>query len=690
MAYTKKLALLILLSLLILPACKAIQSVPIPPASLVPAIPSPTSPNLPTLPETSPATTSPTQAAEEKGTAVILEELGGYPCEDSEFTCVKLSAPLDHFNPKPDEVVDVVFAVLPATGMSKGMFVTAIGGPGGSGLASADSYTSAFDPSITENFDIVFFDQRGVSASGNLQCAQAAADFYRADWRANTPDEEAALLEAAQTFSDDCVAELSDTRLLPYLGTEQAVRDLELFRQTLQDRGSANAEKFWLYGESYGTQFAQTYAAAFPQHLAALMLDGTVDLTLSGVDYYRDQAKAFSDVLVDTLNACNADEACANDLGGDALLAYNQLAESLAEQPQEFDFPLPSGEFQERVYTLADLETATSGYLYSESARLIFLRSLAAFTTQENLAPLARMLYDSLLVDPVTLQAIPDPTYSDAVYYGVECMDYAYPGDTPQAAAEAYLRAGDTVDKSLPHFASIFYGDLPCAFWPVRTLDPARPDPLIAQSIPTLVLGATADPATPFNQGMQVFNRLADGYMVTKQGGPHIIYGRGDVCVDDLVTDFLVDGKTPSERETSCDGDFYDAYVPIAAADMQAYANPLEALEAVDNEIYYLPEYYYWDVETPTTVGCPFGGVLSFEVTDQGEALELQNCIFSEGFILSGTGTNDYENEVFTLSVSVSGRADGNLTYTRQADGSLKVTGVYAGNPVDLVKEAED
>ena len=66
--------------------------------------------------------------------------------------------------------------------------------------------------------------------------------------------------------------------LLPYLGTQHAVEELEPFRQLTGD------EKFWLYGESYGSQDAQTYAAMHEDHLAGLSLDGTVDLHSVGLN----------------------------------------------------------------------------------------------------------------------------------------------------------------------------------------------------------------------------------------------------------------------------------------------------------------------------------------------------------------------------------------------------------------------
>ena len=630
---------------------------------------------LPTAAPTIPA--SPTSIPQED-TESILERLGGTPCPDSDFTCVTLAVPLDHFN-TDSSTIDVVFGVLPASGERKGMFVTVTGGPGTAGLMSADSYTSAFDPSVTESFDIVFFDQRGAGQSGGLQCVEAAAKFYQADWDASTPSGEEAMTQHARTFADECMAEMGHADWLPYLGTDQAVEDLETFREVMGD------DKFWLYGESYGTQYAQTYAAAHPDRLAGLTLDGTVDLTLSGTDFLVGQAQAFNDVLNMTLNACNEDEYCAESMGGgDAISAYSRLAEALKLAPIAFAFPLPSESAVNRSFNFSDLETSAASYLYSENARMIFLRALAAYSRNEDLAPMARTLYDSLVVDPETLEPKIDPSYSDAVYYAVECRDYEYFSGTPEERAEAYLRAGDSLDSSLPSFASVFYGDLPCVFWLQDDAESQRPAPLVADGIPTLVLGATADPATPLSNGQSVFSNLADGYMVTETGGPHIIFGWGVSCVDDLVTAYLVDDQVPAERETTCEGEVISEFLPLAPLDAAEFANPLEALSSVDDELFYLPEYYYWDLETSTAIGCPFGGSFSFEATDAGESLELSSCAFSDGFVMNGRGVYDYNAGLFLLAVAVTGLEEGSLIYTRDADYVRTVQGTYAGEPVNL------
>jgi hypothetical protein len=143
----------------------------------------------------------------------------------------------------------------------------------------------------------------------------------------------------------------------------------------------------------------------------------------------------------------------------------------------------------------------------------------------------------------------------------------------------------------------------------------------------------------------------------------------------------MVEGERPSQRELTCEGEIASAYVPLAPADASDFADPLEAMESADNEIYYLPEYYYWDLTTPTTVGCPYGGTLAFEPSDIGEALTLTDCAFSDGFVMTGSGTYDYEQDVFNMDVQITGLAEGELVYERHGDGSVSVTGEYGGQP---------
>ena len=368
------------------------------------------------------ATPAPTATIARPATDQLLEDLDASLCPDSVFTCVTLDMPMNHFDAADERTIPVTFAVLPATGERLGAFVTATGGPGSSGIAVADSYTDALDPAIPESYDIVFFDQRGVAMSGGLSCPQAAGAYYRVDATTALGFDQEELTSAASTFADDCVVEMGDPEMLPYLGTDQVVEDLEVFRDTF------GYEQIVLYGESYGTQVSQTYAAAHGDRVARLILDGTVDLTLEAFDFFDEQATAFGDTLQSTLDYCAEDEFCASDLGVAPDEAYDQLLALLAEEPLTAQYPLPSGGFEERTFGLGDLEVVASGQMYSEDDRMMFLRALAAHSGRGDLVPLLRLLYLNLGIDAETEAVLEDPTYSDAIYYAVECLDYHYPG----------------------------------------------------------------------------------------------------------------------------------------------------------------------------------------------------------------------------------------------------------------------
>ncbi len=607
----------------------------------------------------------------------LLDALGGFECfEGSVFTCVTIEVPLDHFNPSDTRTLDVTFAVLPAAGARKGMFVTATGGPGYSGVSSADYYLSGFGEDILGAFDIVFFDQRGLLYSGDQNCPYAGSAFYQRDARGKTPAQEAALKQSAETFSTDCVNEVSDPSLLPYLGTKQAVEDLELFRQLVGD------EKFWLYGESYGTQYAQTYASTYSDHLAGLVLDGTVDLTLDGFQFYTEQAQAFSDVLTASLEACNDDEACRRDMLGNAVRSYDTLAKILEKGPVKFKFPLANGKFANRIFTLTNLELVAASQVYNESDRMMFVRALAAAASKLDMVPLARLLY--LGLDSQTLDVIIDPTYSEAVYYGVECQDYGYPGASPEDKANNYLATVDSFEFSIPRLASLIYADLPCAYWPNATTDLTRPDYLLANGVPTLVLGSTADPATPYGNGVSVYENLADGYLITQEFGPHVIFGRGNACPDELVVDFLVNDVVPAQRETVCGGYLIDPHAPLAPRFASVFGSPRNALSAMETEIYYLPEFYYWDGFTPTATGCNYGGVLGFQMNNAGTRVNfsLNKCAFTTNFIMTGTGFYNFENDRFVLDVTTTGRWKCNLRYDRRGE-TIKITGKCDGKKIN-------
>jgi pimeloyl-ACP methyl ester carboxylesterase len=613
--------------------------------------------------------------------AIAALQVTQRPCPDSIFTCVTLTVPRDHFGAPGGSTFRVTFAIHRATNAPrKGVFVTVTGGPGSSGIAAADSYTAAFDPRIAEDYDIVFFDQRGIGSSRSLQCPDAALAFYSFPGEpAQTRSQGNAYATAAKRFAHDCVAETgASSSQLRFFSTRQAVEDLELFRTWL------GAPKIDLYGESYGTQYAQTYAAAHPNRVRALYLDGPVDLTLTGIQYYTEDAHAFDTVLSMTLDTCSTTPECRSDVvGHDALAQYDALARRLRVAPRTYSFVTAHGGIVKRTFTIGDLETAAAGYVYSTYDRMLFSRALAQ-ASGGDLLPLARLASISVGQDPETLRPITDPSYSDAMYYAVECMDYNYRVGSPDASARAYLAAGAQAGIRDVRLGSVFYGDIPCAFWPVHPATSARPAPLVNTPYPVFVLASSTDPATPYAGALRIFGRLNDAYLIVQPGGPHVIFGRGNACPDDLVTTFLVDGQVPAGRRTFCDWAGVDSYVSIPAKTVAGYADALAAMTAVDDEINTNADYWNWDGSGTLRYGCLDGGWIAYVANDTGADLGLHDCAFSGDLPLSGGGVLDSTDGTFSLRVT--GPQGTSLAYTRDADGVRSVTGTWFGTPVSITR----
>ena len=636
-------------------------------------------------------TVAPTEGLTERQAgdmAALLQN--GFACEENpDFTCITLQVPLNHFDPSNSETLEVFFAIAPARGERYGMFVQAFpGGPGGEGISSGT--TSFFNDAILEHFDIVFFDQRGLGLSGPLACPEAyAADFlnYLTGFDQagveglDTPAEQQEAVDSARTYVEACVKEIGvDPAQLSYYGTAQVAEDLEFFRQAVGD------DKFWLYGVSYGTAVAQNYAAAHADHLAGMILDGTIDLTLTGEQGALDQEKAFDKVLVATLESCNADANCADAVDGDAVAAYDQLAETISKQPMEYDFRLPDGQVVKRTFTFNQLEYTTAYQMYSIVGRMLFLRALAA-AHAGNIVPMARLLYMQATLDPATFEYVGDSTFSDTMFFGVNCTDDTYFGGTEQERIAQTIQAGQASNGTVPRLDGGVYTGLYCAFWPSAPEEVVQQEPLTAEGVPTLILNATLDPATPFEEGQAVYEHLADGYHIYVEGGSHSIYGYGEACPDKYVTDLLVTGKVPDQREIVCEWNpsVVADYVPLMPNDVSGFSDPLQIFRAIDDEIYYSPEYYYDDFKGEETFACPFGGSFTFNPGDASETYSYENCSFTNGFSITGSGGYDYSNNVITLNADISGAKSGTLTYTHNyAAQTASVTGEYGGESIDL------
>jgi pimeloyl-ACP methyl ester carboxylesterase len=544
----KRLSLYILLFSIFALACNALSN----PQPLI------QTPKLTPSPDTEIAPASPSEApAIVMDISERLQELGGKRCAGNPaFICVGITVPLDHFDPTNPETIEVVFAVSPAKGERKGMYVQAFpGGPGGEGISYAS--TSFPSPRVGSHYDIVFFDQRGVGLSNPLECKKAYASYFLrylntddtvGEEGYDTPEEQQTAIQTAQSFVDDCVAEIGiDPAKLKFFNTDQVAEDIESFRQAI------GIDKFMLYGVSYGTSVAQTYARAHSNHLSGLILDGTQDTTLTGDELAFSQWEAFNMVLLEVFKACDSDPKCSAGMDGNSQAAYDELAQELAKAPIPYEFPGGSGEKVQKLFTFNMLDFTAAYQLYSLNGRWELMRALAS-AKGGDLVPMARLFYDKANIDPATGEYVGDANFSDTMYYIVWCSDDAYYSGNSEERSAKLIEAGQKLNGLTPRLdLDVFPLGLTCSLWPGAPTVPEVVEPLRAEGVPTFVLNATLDPATPFHEGKTVFENLDNGYHLYVEGGLHGIYGWGQACPDRYIENFLLNGTLPEQREIVCD-----------------------------------------------------------------------------------------------------------------------------------------
>lgn len=607
----------------------------------------------------------------------IVKQLGGHACRTGELTCVEIQVPVDHFHPGKRMAVE--FAVHFAAHKSKGLLFYVVGGPGGSGIEVADDYLGSFDERLSNEMDIVFFDQRGIGPLSGLSCAKSQAAYDQASLSPDRPEE---AVQAAKDFVAACVAEMAHADLLPYLDTEQAIRDLEAFRRKL------GSPKAWIYGESYGTQFAQQYAVRYPGAVNGVIIDGVVDLGLDADGYYSEDVRTVERLLQRVFESCDTVADCRADMAKPAAEVYDDLAKRLETASIEFDFPLADGATAKRQLTSGMLDADGFYALYGPDGRAQLLRVLAA-ASRGDLVPMLRLSYSNLALDPETLEPVPDPTWYGAAYYGITCPDYGDAGSPdPEARVKEILDRAKALGAETPRLIRSYFAErLACVFWPAKGRQD-RPKPFTGGNFPTLVLNSTADPATPISNGYTVFDRLRNASMVTMEGGPHVILGRGLACPDRIAFGLMLDRRRPEVPEQICHQPFLGTYAALTLTNPDSAADPLAIAKAVETEIGQSPQLYNWDGETELTVSCDRGGAITISAGETGTDYVFKGCSWWQGIKIDGAGRtidagDGTSPDGLTLNLDVSGAHQGSIHYRHDTTTeAASLDGTFDGKPV--------
>jgi pimeloyl-ACP methyl ester carboxylesterase len=431
--------------------------------------------------------------------------------------CATLEVPLDYDDPDGD-TIELYVVRTPASGERIGALFINPGGPGASGAEYAELLPYVLPSRITEHFDIVGVDPRGVGGSSPISCGVPADELYGADPTFEDAADEAAYLDVSERYVDDCDAQYGE--LLAYVGTTDVARDMDVVRAAMGD------DQLSYLGYSYGTVIGQVYADLFPDRVRAMVLDGVVELGPTGLELADEQAAGFETALARFVEHCDDDDGCATSGG-----TLDAVEEVLALAEEGDGIPAPGAD---RPAGPGEANLGISYALYSESLW----------------GQLADALVEALDGDGSSLVDLADGYIGIGafeVYFAVNCLDFAWPTGDP----DAFFAQGKATAEDSPHFGEAIVNDyVRCADWPV----PPEPlEPVTAPGTPPIVVvSTTGDPATPYEAGVAVAERLDHGVLVTNEGDGHTVVANGKPCIDDMVEAYLVDGEVPEDGLT-CD-----------------------------------------------------------------------------------------------------------------------------------------
>ena len=379
-------------------------------------------------------------------------------------------------------------------------------------------------PPLLRRFDIVAFDPRGVGSSQPLACESGPAlDAYLSLNPAPSTDAEiATVAQADQQFAAGCTRQYGK-EFLAHLDTMTTARDMDFVRAAL---GEATLT---YVGYSYGTFLGAEYANLFPTRVRALVLDGAVDPSLAGLQFDVQQAIGFEKELGDYFNACVP--GCPFSSGGNPRGAFMTLMQQVTAHPLQVG---------SRQLTLALFLNGVAYGLYRPDLWPSLSKALQAAARGDGsqLLSMSDALTDRS--DNGTYDAL------TSVLPAVNCVDSTYPTNLADYKAEA-----TRVAQQAPIFgASLVWGSLVCAYWPVPPV--IQPGPLHAAGAPPiLVIGTTADPATPYQWAQALASQLEKGVLLTHVGDGHTSLGTGSGCVDGAVTSYLIT-LAPPAKDSVC------------------------------------------------------------------------------------------------------------------------------------------
>jgi pimeloyl-ACP methyl ester carboxylesterase len=461
------------------------------------------------------------------------QKLSWHGC-DSGFECTTFKVPLDYDHPGAAGGGDLTLSAVrkQATGQGAprlGSLLVNPGGPGGSAVDYAEYAALTYPAVVRAAYDIVGVDPRGVARSAPVRClTDAQMDAYT---QVNTtPDNQAgvdALVSADKNFAQACQKQSGS--LLGHVSTVESARDMDVLRALLGDA------KLHYVGKSYGTFLGATYAGLFPTRVGTMVLDGALNPSLNAQQLNAQQAGGFEVAFNAFAADCVKRPGCA--LGNGTVQQADQKLDAFFKSLDAN--PLQTGDPRNLDEALGMTGVISAMYDPAQWPDLrLALADAIGNGNGKGLLALSDQYYER------------DPSghYSNLMYANaaVNCLDLPPAATSPDQVRQQL----PAYQKASPQFgASLAWGGLTCAYWPVKATGAPHVVPARGAA-PILVVGTTRDPATPYAWAQGLAQQLDSGTLLTFDGDGHTAYARnpgGSACIDEAVNRYLLQGTVPAK-----------------------------------------------------------------------------------------------------------------------------------------------
>jgi len=299
--------------------------------------------------------------------------------------------------------INIVYRVVPALNpQAKGLPIFHLeGGPGGSAISNfAFSWVGAYQL-LRQEHPVVLIDQRGTGLSLPLTCSEVS-DPVLVDLKLNwTADQEQAALIDRLEKCRDRLAQAADLR---FYTTSNLADDTDAVRAAL------GYDLIDVFGNSYGTSLAQVYLKRHGDHIAAMILDGTVG---PWNDWIFDGPNNSQAALDSVFALCQTDKLCSKRYPNSPADLTNSLRILRTDAPTTLTYN-GKNTFTGKTYQVVVTQrrfVAVLGQMLYNGADDTRIPKLLSATTQGNFQQVA---------DVLASQGT-DETVATGLYYSIVC-----------------------------------------------------------------------------------------------------------------------------------------------------------------------------------------------------------------------------------------------------------------------------